>query len=133
MVSPVIDHYMKNDRDNTALALFAAPVVGLCAWYLVSRNSPARLALSCYILAATPFYLLNGSYPPFGSKWFWKSIIPVCVITALAVFGQIVVSGWFRYIEVELPARMAIGYTGCFAVLEGWLALRIVDATEPRV
>lgn len=123
---------MRNHWDNTALVLYAAPAVGLIAWDLFSRSSPARLALSCYLLAATPFYILTGSYPPFGSRWFWKTILPVSAIAALAVLGQILISGWFRSIEVELPTRMAMGYTGAFAILEGWLALRIVDATDPR-
>lgn len=103
-------------RDKAAFAQFALPVAALLIWDLVARNSPARLLLSCYLLAAIPFYLLSGSYPPFGSRWFWKAMLPITAIAALGVYQQFVISGWFEYLEVSLPARMAFGYTGSFAV-----------------
>lgn len=119
-------------RSNLTLTLFACPAVALLVWYLVSSHGPARLLLSCYVLIATPLYLLTGSYPPLGSRWFWKAIIPIAAMISIAVYAQMQLTNWFRYIDVVLPARMAFGLTATFAVLEGWVAWRIVDATEPK-
>ena len=63
----------RNVRDKTALVLFAIPILALLIWYFYSSHGPARLLLSCYVLVATLFFLLVGSYPPFGTRWFWKS------------------------------------------------------------
>jgi hypothetical protein len=119
-------------RDKTALVLFAVPVVVLLIWYFYSSHGPARLLLSCYVLIATPFYLLVGSYPPVGTRWFWKVMLSVAALVTACVYVQVQLTDWFRYIDVTLPARMAFGLTATVACLEGWAAWRIVDATKPK-
>ena len=119
-------------RDKAALVLFAIPAVALLTWYFYSSQGPAKLLLSCYVLTATPFYLLVDSYPPVGSRWFWKAMLPIAALIAICVYVDIKIAEWFRYIDVTLPARVAFGFTATVAVLEGWAAWRIVDATAPK-
>lgn len=119
-------------RDNLALAMFVIPALVLLVWDLYVSHGPARLLLSCYVLIATPLYLLVGLYPPFGSRWFWKAMLPIAAIVAVCVYVQVQINSWFAYIEVAVPARMSFGFTATAACLEGWAAWRIVDATEPK-
>jgi hypothetical protein len=119
-------------RDKVTLALFATPAAALLVWHVYSSQGAARLLLSCYVLIATPFYLLVGSYPPFGTRRFWKTMLPILVIVAICVYVQVQITDWFRYMEVALPTRTALGFTATVACLEGWAAWRIVDATDPN-
>jgi len=121
----------RHDRGKFVLVLYACPMVALLLWHFHSTDGPARLLLNCYVIVATPLYVLTGSYPPFGTRWFWKAMLPIAALAAICVYLQVQLADWFRYIEVTLPARMAFGLTAAFAILEAWAALRIVDATEP--
>jgi hypothetical protein len=69
-------------RDSFSLILFVTPLALLLLWYLFSSNQNARLLLSCYIVVATPLYVLTGSYPPVGSRWFWKAMLPIAFMLA---------------------------------------------------
>jgi len=120
-------------KNKLTVALFCSPFVALLVWYFVSSNEGARTLLNCYVLLATPLFLLTGSYPPLWSRWFWKAMIPICVLMALAVYCYLNLASWLHYANFTPPARMAFGFTGTVAVLEGLLAWRIVDATEPKI
>ena len=60
--------------DKEVMAIFAAPAVALLIWDFLSKAQAPRLLLNCYVLAATPLYLLVVQYSPFGSRWFWKAM-----------------------------------------------------------
>ena len=122
----------RNVRDKTALVLFAIPILALLIWYFYSSHGPARLLLSCYVLVATLFLLLVGSYPPFGTRWFWKAMISIAALVGACVYVQVQITDWFRYIDITLPSRVSFGFTAIIACFEGWAAWRIVDATEPK-
>jgi len=119
-------------RDNFAFAVFACPAVALLIWYFFSSDDMSRLLLNRYVLIGTPLYVLVGSYPPIGSRWFWKAMVPIAALVSIAAYIQVQVSGWFQYIGVSVPSRMAFGFTAGFAVLEAVAALRIVDATDSQ-
>jgi len=125
----------RNMRDKPALVLFAIPILALLIWYFYSSHGPARLLLSCYVLVATPFFLLVGSYPPFGTRWFWKSddidsSARWCLRVRSSSDNRLVPI--YRYIDITLPSRVSFGFTAIIACFEGWAAWRIVDATEPK-
>jgi hypothetical protein len=107
-------------RDKEVMAIFAAPALALMIWHFLSKSDTPPLLLNCYVLAATPVYLLVGQYPPFGSRWFWRAMTPIFLMIVAAVYAQVQVTAYFRSIEVTLPARMAFGFASVFAVLEGW-------------
>jgi len=119
-------------KSRVALILFACPAIALLLWNFYSSKGTAGLLLSCYVLVATPLFLLVGSYPPFGSRWFWKAMLPIVVLVLVCVYVQVQITDWFQYLEVRFPTRMSFGFTSTVAVLEGWAAWRIVDATEPK-
>ena len=119
--------------DKVALMLWCSPALVLLVWDFVSGHGTASLLLNCYILVTTPFFLLRHSYPPVGSRWFWKSMIPICALIGVAVYGYLHVASWLAYESVNLPARMTWGITSGVAVLEGICAWRIVDATETKL
>ena len=119
--------------DKVALIFWCSPGIALLIWDFVSGHGTARLLLNCYILVTTPFFVLRGAYPPVGSRWFWTSMIPICALIGVAIYGYLHIASWLAYESVNLPARMALGITGSVAVLEGICACRIVDATEPKL
>lgn len=119
-------------RDNLVYALFAVPAAALLIWYVFSGNPLPALLLDCYVLIAVPAYMLVGSYPPVGSRWFWKSMLPIAALVSLGIYIQVRVTVWFHQLGANLPARMAFGITGCFAILEAIVASQIVNATEPK-
>ena len=120
-------------ENKLTLALWCSPGIALLIWDLVSTKGKAELLLNCYVLIATPFFLLKGSYPPLRSRWFWKAMMPICALIGVALYGYLQLANWLEYEHLTLPARMIFLLTGTIGVLEGRCAWRIVDATEPRI
>ncbi len=74
-----------------------------------------------------------GAYPPFVSRWFWKSLIPIFLMhgTALWLLVELTL-GWTDIVGERLPARMVYGFVAVVLLVEWRLSLRIIRACQPR-
>jgi hypothetical protein len=91
----------------------------------------ARLTLEAYFLTAFLFgALLVPEYPPVGTRWFWKAILPIAVMHSAVVFGLVMLS--LEIPEINRLPRMVFGFLAVILVAEWRLALRIIETFEPR-
>jgi hypothetical protein len=91
----------------------------------------ANAALIGYSLTAVLFgILLIGEYPPFGTGWFWKTMVPIIIMHLAVVFGLVLVTLGFPEIN-KLP-RVVYGLLAVVLVVEWRLALRIIETFEPK-
>lgn len=83
-----------------------------------------------YLLTAV-FYglLLVPDYPPFGTSWFWKTMIPIMMVHSVIVFGLV----WLDlYVpEINKLPRWLFSFAAGILFLEGYVAGRFIDALEP--
>jgi hypothetical protein len=108
-------------------------ILFLCgaAPFFFLNASWANAALMAYLLTAVLFgLLLPADYPPIGTRWFWKAMIPIAVLHLAIVLGLVAVN-------VEIPAinrlpRIVVGFVGIVAVLEWRVALRLIETFEPK-
>jgi hypothetical protein len=108
-------------------------VLILCggAPFLFLETSWANAAMLGYLLTGLFFgFLLVGEYPPLGTSWFWKVMIPIVVLHASIVFGLVWLDLNFPMIN-KLP-RILLGFAGIILVIEWQLALRIIGARQPK-
>jgi len=117
------------DRQSTIRLVLI--LCGAVPFLLFLNSNWAHAALLGYMLTACLFgLLLVPEYPPLGTRWFWKSMIPIFVLHA-AVIGALV---WLNLSvpEMNRMPRMLYGYAGFVLVVEWQLAKRIVDACQPK-
>jgi len=88
-------------------------------------------ALIGYLMTALFFFVvLPREYPPFGSRWFWKAMIPIVIIHCAFVIGLV-------WLDLEVPyinkmSRALYGLATTLLVIEWRLSLRIIDVTCPQ-
>jgi hypothetical protein len=117
------------DRQDTirlVLILF-----GAVPFFFFLSTSWARAALLAYILTAFLFgLLLIPDYPPVGTSWFWKAMIPIIVFHGLVIFGLV----WLNLSipDVNRMPRMLYGFAGIILMIEWRLSLRIINACQPK-
>ena len=91
----------------------------------------APTALVVYTLTVVLFgILLSGEYPPFASRWFWKSMTPIVLIHALLAIGTAMVT--IAYPSANALPRVLYGFVGLLLVGEWKLCLLIINALEPK-
>jgi hypothetical protein len=104
---------------------------GAIPFFFFLHTGWARAALLAYALTAFLFgLLLVPDYPPVGTSWFWKAIIPIGALHSAIVFGLV----WLNLSipEMNRLPRMLYGFVGIILMAEWWLSRRIIDASQPR-
>ena len=84
--------------------------------------------LQAYLLTGGLFgILLIGDYPPVGSRWYWKSMLPIFVLHTAVVFGLLGLTVQMAPLNLQLPTRMIYGFVGAAVVVEWWISLRVIE------
>jgi hypothetical protein len=84
----------------------------LVGWRIFANSANGDLIVQAGLLTGLLFgLLLLGEYPPFGTAWFWKAMVPIGAIH-LAILGV-----------------LCIGFV---LVLEWWGCLRIIAFFSPK-
>jgi hypothetical protein len=108
-------------------------VLVLCSaapFFFFLQTSWVRAALLGYLLTACLFgLLLVPDYPPVGTTWFWKAMMPIIVVHLAIVFGLV----WLdlKVPDINRMPRMLYGFAGMILVIEWRLSLRIIGALQP--
>jgi len=98
---------------------------------LFVHASWATTALIGYSLTAVLFgILLIGEYPPLGSRWFWKAMIPIIIIHSAIVFGLVLLN--LEIPEMNRLPRVVYGFLGIVVAVEWYFSLHIVEAFRPK-
>ena len=98
---------------------------------LFFQGAWARLTLEGYLLTALLFgALLVPEYPPAGTRWFWKAMLPIAIIHLAVVFGLVTLS--LEVPEINRLPRMVFGFLSVTLVAEWRLSLLIIETFEPR-
>jgi hypothetical protein len=120
---------MTIDRaDTIRLALV---LCGATPFFFFLHKSWGHGALLAYLVTACFFgLLLVPDYPPRGTSWFWKAIIPIVVIHSALVLGLL----WLNLLvpEVNRMPRALYGFAVIIVLIEWRLSVRIIDAFEPK-
>jgi hypothetical protein len=119
--------YRKNNNTLTYF-LFACGFLPLFIWSLHDDGSWPRYFMMAYVMTAGLFgILMNGEYPPFASRWFWKAMLPIFVLHGailFALFKISVVSS--SIVPIALPMRAVYGFVGVLIIFEWHVCLRII-------
>jgi len=124
----------ERDRDMAPRVLVTLGAAILVGWRIFANNPNGDLIVQAGLLTGLPFgLLLLGEYPPFGTAWFWKAMVPICAIH-LAILGAL----WKITVEtaplkLQFPTRMLYGVIGFVLVLEWWACLRIIAFFSPNI
>jgi hypothetical protein len=76
--------------------------------------------------------LLVPDYPSFGSRWFWKSMIPIVAMHAVVLSVLLWVTLQFSGSDFKLPTRMVYGFVSVGVMIEWYVSLRIIGALRPK-
>jgi len=88
-------------------------------------------ALLAYLLTALFFGLaLIPAYPPLGTSWFWKAVVPIIFMHSAITFVLV----WLNLgiPEINKWPRAIYGFASIILVIEWRVSLRIIDALEPH-
>jgi hypothetical protein len=122
--------YEKADR--TRFALVIAGALPLIWWAFSSDDVWASLWLDIYLLTAMLFgYLLPPQYPPIGSRWFWKSMVPLFAIHLVTCSAIVKTTDFFSYLGVKFPTRTVYGLVAAALALEYAIAVRLIRFFDP--
>jgi|SRR5580704_16476074 hypothetical protein len=119
---------MTIDRKDTVRSVLV--LCGAIPFFFFLSTGWARAALLGYLLTGLLFgVVLVGDYPPFGTSWFWKAMIPIVLVHSAIVFGLV-------WLDLNLPEinrmpRWLYGFAVLILVLEVQLSGRIIDAFQP--
>jgi hypothetical protein len=106
--------------------------VPLMGWRLYTGALMSDLLLKAYVLTAPLFgWLLAGDYPPVGTRWFWKAMVPVFLMHSAVLYGLVQMTLYFADSGVKLPARMVWGLLAAAVIFEYFVSLRIIRALGP--
>ena len=83
--------------------------------------------------AITAFFfglLLVPDYPPLGTNWFWKTMIPIVAVHSGVVCGLV----WLdlNIPEVNRMPRWLYGLAAVVLFLEAYVAGRFIETCQPR-
>ena len=87
-------------------------------------------ALLGYLLTAAFYFVgLVDEYPPIGTSWFWKAMVPIVIIHSSTVIGLV-------WLDLKVPyvnawPRTLYGFAAIIGLGELRLSYRIIDAFEP--
>jgi len=120
---------MTVDRKDTVR--FVLVMCGAVPFFFFLDKSWGHAALLGYLLTGL-FYgvALVPNYPPFGTSWFWKAMIPIVAVHSAIVIGLV-------WLDLSLPEintmpRWLYGFATVILVLEAWLSWRFIDVLEPQ-
>jgi hypothetical protein len=119
---------VKTDRDNIRIALVLCGAVPLLYFW---HAQWIHAALLTYLLTAGLFgVVLVAMYPPFGTNWFWRSIIPIVV-------GHLAIIFAFIWLDLEFPdinkwTRALYGFAVIILAIEWRLAILLIETLEPH-
>jgi hypothetical protein len=101
-------------------------------WSLYSGALMPDLLLKAYVLTALLFgWLLAGDYPPVGTRWFWKAMVPLFLMHSAVLYGFVQMTLYFPYSGAKLPTRMVWGFLGAAVFFEYRVSLRIIRGLGP--
>jgi hypothetical protein len=119
-------------RDRLLSVLVIGGGVPLMGWMLYSGALMPDLLLKAYVLTALLFgWLLAGDYPPVGTRWFWKALVPLFLMHSAVLYGLVQMTLYFAGSGVILPTRMVWGFLGSALFVEYLVSLRIIRALGP--
>lgn len=118
---------MRINRDTLRFVLVGC---GAVPFFFSLDTGWARAALLAYLMTGLIGALLVGECPPFGTSWFWKTMIPVVVIHSAIVFGLV----WLDLAipEINRMPRVLYGWAVVILMIEWRLSLRIIDWCKPK-
>jgi hypothetical protein len=72
----------------------------------------------------------QGTYPPLGTNWFWKTMIPIVAVHSGVVCGLV----WLdlNIPEVNRMPRWLYGLAAVVLFLEAYVAGRFIETCQPR-
>jgi hypothetical protein len=116
-------------RNGNTLRIAVVVCFGLP--FLFLHVAWANAALIGYSLTAVLFgVLLIGEYPPFGTNWFWKTMVPIIIVHSVVVVGLVTLT--LEFPEINRLPRVAYGLLAVIVAAEWRLALRILETFEPK-
>ena len=119
----------KFDRQSTIRC--ALILCGAVPFFFFLNTSWAHAAMLGYVLTAMFFgLLLVGDYPPLGTRWFWKAMIPIVVIHVAVIAGLVWIN--LSFPEVNRLPRMLYGYAASIVFMEWWLSRCIINWCQPK-
>jgi len=74
--------------------------------------------------------LMNGEYPPFGTRWFWKAMPPIALLDLAVVTGLVMVDLMVPGVQ-GLP-RILFGFLAIIGVIEWRVALWILEVCHTK-
>jgi hypothetical protein len=94
------------------------------------RTQWVHAALFGYLPTGLLFgVLLVGEYPPIGTSWFWKSIIPITAGHSAITFGLVLLSWDVPYVN-RWP-RALYGLASIMLAVEYYLSSSLIEALDP--
>ena len=120
---------MTRQRDKDTVRIIVICCVGSPLFFL--HYTWANMALQAYLLTALLFgMLLVGEYPPLGSRWFWKTIVPLMTLHSVVVAG--IITANLRIPGINRSPRVLYGFLGVIGVLEWRLFLSVAEISRPK-
>jgi len=118
---------MRIDRYSIRVVLvFCSAIPFVFFWH----TQWVHAALLGYLLT-TAFYCVGlvDVYPPIGTSWFWKAMVPIVIIHSTIVFGLV-------WLDLKIPfvnkwPRALYGFAAIIGTVELVLSYRIIDALKP--
>ncbi len=118
---------MRMDKDSIRIVLILCGGLPLLFFW---HTKWIHAALLVYLITTLLFFVvLAGDYPPFATRWFWKSMIPITVIHSGIVAGLTWLDLNVPYIN-ETP-RALYGFAVIILAFEWRISLRIIEGNEP--
>jgi hypothetical protein len=119
--------YRKNNNTLTYF-LFGCGFLPLFIWSLHDHGTWPRYLIMAYVMTAGLFgILMNGQYPPFASRWFWKAMLPIFVLHGAILVALFKISAVSSFIApIALPTRAVYGFIAVLIVLEWHICLRLI-------
>jgi hypothetical protein len=114
-------------KDTLRIAIV---VCGGVPFLFFLQTAWGHAALLGYLLTGLFFGVaLVADYPPVGTTWFWKAMIPVVVLHSAIVFGLVWVD--LKIPEVNRAPRFLYGIATIMFMLEWRWSGRIIEALQP--
>lgn len=107
-------------------------------WILLGLGAPllfvhvrwATAGFIAYTLSAAFFGIaMPGEYPPFGTKWFWRTMPLILVIHSAIVWGLVILD--LDVPQIHSLPRILYGFLAVIVMLEWKVALWLLDLWRP--
>jgi hypothetical protein len=125
----------RRDRGRATYILICCGAAILVLWrvYAHKHSIWPDFFVQAYLLTGGLFgILLIGDYPPFQSRWFWKSMTPIFFLHAAVIVILLMLTVEIAPIGLQLPTRMVYAFVGVTVLLEWWLCLWLIKMFRSR-